>query len=487
MAPTRAAILECGATHAAFGLAAAGPAGDGLAEHRVETFPLASDRQEPVPPALVAALAALRAQVSHRGPVTLVLPASLLWARSVAVPPAAGAGRERVIRFEAARAIPYPLAEVVWDQVAPVGGATAAEVLVVAAKLAAVERLCAAVEAAGFPLGAVCPAPLVTLAAGRAALPEGGGLVLGLGARTTEVWGVTPEHARLRLLPFGLADCPDAAALAEQLGGEVTRTCPHLGFASPPAHVTVVTRADLPPGTREALATRWRATVETVSDWSDSHALAVAASLELAEDAARADLLPPVRRAERAWRRRLPWLAVAAGLALAALGPPVLRHRADAAASNRAAAILEAELAPLRVRAAQHRVQLERLADLRQRLAVLHGVEERRHRWVALLADLQDRLGTVEDVWLDRLEIAPGTGAAGEAAPLRLAITGRMLDQANPLARVSPETYGRVKALFARLAESPFVAEVQGERFDSEQPGLLRFDVVLVAAERQPL
>lgn len=486
MAPTRAAILECGATHAAFGLVEAGVGGAGLVEHAAESFAPGPDRLEPVPPGLVAALAALRTRVNYRGAVTLVLPASLLLVKSVAVPAVAGAGRARVIRFESARAIPYPLEEVVWDHVAPVGGEPAAEVLVFAAKLAAVERLCAAVETAGFAVAAVCPGPLVTLAAGRAALPSAGGLVLGCGARTTEVWSVTPHHARLRVLPFGSADFPEATALAGQWQGELARTWAHLGLAAPPAHVCLVAPAESAADLRAALVARWSGTVETVPGLPDSAAWVAAGSLIGGREPG-ADLLPPARVRERAWRRRLPALALAAGLALAALLPPIVWHRAEAAKARRAAEALEAELAPLRVRAAQHRQQRERLDALRERIAALRAVEERRYRWVALLADLQDRLGQVEDVWLDRLEIAPETGAPGETPALRLAIAGRMLDQTNPLARVSPETYGRVKALFARFAESPFVAEVRGERFDSDQPGLLRFEVVLVAADRQPL
>lgn len=484
MAPTRAAILECGANHAAFGLVESGSAGPALVEHAFESFPLAPDRLDPAPPALGEALAALRARVAHRGPVTLVLPASLLLVKPIAVPPVAGAARERVIAFEATRAIPYPLAEVVWDYFAP-PGAAASEVLVFAAKLVAVERLCAAVEAAGFAVAAVGPGPLVTLAAGRPALPAVGGILLGLGPRTTEVWGVAAPQARLRLLAFGWADFPDAASWAEQLAEELARTNAHLGVAGPTAGAWLVARTDLPTGIREALAARLRAPVELVPSKPDP--LALVPALTGTGGIPGADLLPPLRRRELTWRRRLPWLAVAAGLALASLAPPLVRYRAEAAEARRQARELEAELVPVRARVAQHRGQLERLADLRQRIETLRDVEERRHRWVGFLADLQDRLGQVEDVWLDRLEIAPGSGEPGATGPLRLAITGRMLDQANPLARVSPETYGRVKALFARMAESPFVAEVQGERFDSEQPGLLRFEVVLVASERAPL
>ncbi len=62
-----------------------------------------------------------------------------------------------------------------------------------------------------------------------------------------------------------------------------------------------------------------------------------------------------------------------------------------------------------------------------------------------------------------------------------------MLDKTNPLAKVSPETYRRVQALLASLVDSPFVAGIEAERFDNGQPGILKFDCVLVADPARPL
>jgi type IV pilus assembly protein PilM len=82
------------------------------------------------------------------------------------------------------------------------------------------------------------------------------------------------------------------------------------------------------------------------------------------------------------------------------------------------------------------------------------------------------------------MQVMPGADAD---APLRLAVSGRLLDRTNPLANVSPDTSRRVAELLARLAESPFVSAVEHERFDPGQPGVLRFDVVLISQPARPL
>jgi hypothetical protein len=66
-------------------------------------------------------------------------------------------------------------------------------------------------------------------------------------------------------------------------------------------------------------------------------------------------------------------------------------------------------------------------------------------------------------------------------------VSGRMLDKTNPRAIGSAEAARRVTRLFRSLTESPFVAAIESERFDARQPGVLRFDFVLVGRAAQPL
>ena len=194
------------------------------------------------------------------------------------------------------------------------------------------------------------------------------------------------------------------------------------------------------------------------------------------------NLLPPPLRRHESQRQRQPWLIAAAVLAVAALLPPVLYFRGVAAEARQKTEAIERELAPLRERDARNRANLRQLAGLQQQVAELQGVYDRRAGWLNLLSDLQDRLVRVEDVWLERMTVSSAPGA-----PLRLAVSGRMLDKTNPLSKVSPETFNRVKALLASIVDSPFIASVEGERFDNQQPGILQFDFVIVADPARPL
>ena len=74
-----------------------------------------------------------------------------------------------------------------------------------------------------------------------------------------------------------------------------------------------------------------------------------------------------------------------------------------------------------------------------------------------------------------------------KGAPLKIAVAGRMLDRANPVTRFSAEASARMKTLLHTLAESPHLSGVEGERFDSSQPGLLGFELVIVAEPTRPL
>jgi type IV pilus assembly protein PilM len=109
-------------------------------------------------------------------------------------------------------------------------------------------------------------------------------------------------------------------------------------------------------------------------------------------------------------------------------------------------------------------------------------VRHRRVGWLQLLGDLEQRMNRVEDVWLDKLSVIPMSGEG----PLRLAVSGRVLDQ-DHLNKGSVVTFQRIKTLAEALLESPFVEAIEEERFDRSQPGVLVFDWVLVMDAARPL
>ncbi len=504
----RTLIIDCGASRTTAGLFSRQGGRLRIDAYAAEIFPVETGGEDHWLGQTAAALGRLRLRIKTGGPAVLVLPAHLALTKLIKTPRVEPAQREKVIRFEAEQSIPYALADVVWDSVVASGPAPDLEVLLVAAKLEAVERLCAAAQAAGFEPRLVLPSPLATLAGFRLAQPASvePGLVLNLGARSATFLHVEGGRFVARTLALGVqsATAPgEVEALATRLAQEITRSVLHFRRQSGlenPVRVRLAGGAARRAGLAEALALKLKVPVEPLDVLGAveigggaarndvaAHAPALAdligaATTQLLPGQAVLNLLPPRLCRHEARRKRQPWLAVAAVLAVAALLPPLWHFRTVATEARRKEAAIEQELAPLREREARNRAHLEQLGELKRQIALLQDVHDRRAGWANFLGDLQERLVKVEDVWFERLAVASAPGA-----PLRLAVSGRMLDKTNPLSKVSPETFTRVKALLASIVDSPFVAAIEGERFDNAQPGILKFDFVLVADPARPL
>ncbi len=531
----RATILDCGASRTALGVFHR----QGrriICDHlAVETFPLTAVHEDNWLENTGAALSALRTRVKMAGPVVLVLPAHLVLTKFVRTPRVGPARREKVLRFEAGQNIPYQLAEVVWDSVVAGEGAEGLDVLLAAAKLEAVEPICAAVQAAGFELQQILPAALATLAAFRLKQPGQAetSLILNLGARSTTLLLVQPGRFAVRSLPLGGAsitqqiaenqDCDAGEAegiklsergagltadametFATRLTREIARSALHFrrqNDMAQPARIHLTGGGARLAGLAQALAARLKVPVEHLDAFGaielaggaapaddPGEALALtdlagAAATRLRSGQQGLNLLPPRWQERATLRRRLPWLVAAAALAVAALLPPALHYHVLAVVAGRKTAAIEQELVPLRERDARNRANLLQLAELRRQIGRLQDVRDRRASWLHLLVDLQERLGRVEDVWLEQLQVVPGTDGT-----LRLHLAGRLLDRTNPLARVSLGTSSRLNALLREIAVSPYVRVAEeGRRFDNSQPGVLQFEFVLAANPTQPL
>ena len=517
----------------------------------MEPHPLSGGRDDDWTEHTAAACAALRTRTKFRGDVILVLPGHLVLTKFIKTPRVDPAKRAKVVQFEAQQNIPYALTDVVWGHAVTGETDVDLDVMLCAAKLDAVEAVCAGAERAGFLPRAIVPAPLALAAAFRAA-PAGRSspaLVVEAGARTSTLLLADSRQIHTRTLALGghsitqqLAegqDCefadaeelklsarhaelvaPAVESFATRLAQEITRSALHFkrqSGAASPERVWLTGGSAALPQLGELLAARLNvpvaafdalAQVEIARPAADAGAAEAAGSLvsaigaatsQFAPDARQVDLLPPRLRSRESTRQRLPWLAAAAVLAAAALLPPLLHLRTWEATLRRQTSAVEAEIAPLRARESQNRRNLEQLATLQRQIAALQSVHDRRASWQTMLADLQERLVKVEDVWLEKLEVlpapppasttTPGTGpvVAPEPAPLRIAISGRMLDKTNPLSKVSDDVNRKVLDLLASLGESPFVSAVEGERFDASQAGNLRFDFVLVGQPQRPL
>ena len=216
------------------------------------------------------------------------------------------------------------------------------------------------------------------------------------------------------------------------------------------------------------------------------------------------DLLPPQVRKATEVRRRQPLFLASAVLASAALAMPAIHYRSEATALKREVEAIDSLLARPRAIQARNRESLRLIDEAKTQADSIGALVGTRSNWINFLSDLQRRLANVGDVWIDQLQVIRtteqtpqadagmfGVPAASNAVPvkmpLRLFVAGRLVDRKNPVSKVSQESTDRVRALMASLDGSPFIASVDNERYDTTQPGILRFEFTMAIDPERPL
>ncbi|TVR52904.1 MAG: hypothetical protein EA425_04120 [Puniceicoccaceae bacterium] len=222
------------------------------------------------------------------------------------------------------------------------------------------------------------------------------------------------------------------------------------------------------------------------------------------------NLLPPKVASQRSFRKQQPLLLGAALFLAGSVALPIISNNAAISAFDEKITNIEDILRPHQERDRVIREELERVQDLARKGEQIQRVALARTNWLDLLTDLQERLTAVEDVWLDSFELVRGGGggqaggpgggglfgaqpqqpqpqADAQASVLRIEIAGRLLDRNNPVSTVSEDSLNRVSSLLQSIADSTYIRAVVNERFDTSQPGILRFECVLEVDPRHPL
>jgi len=197
---------------------------------------------------------------------------------------------------------------------------------------------------------------------------------------------------------------------------------------------------------------------------------------------------------------------MAAFLLVAALGISIFGNKTKHAAYEEKVAGIESITAPVDQISRQIRLNMAAIDQAQQQMDAIKGLVETKSNWITFFSDLQDRLVDVEDVWLEKVQVIRGSGSAtlassflgggeetevgadsDQSKALRLNLTGRLLDKDNPVSRVSQDSFNRVKELLLSFEDSQFIVSVENERFNNRQPGILKFDFILVVNPRKPL
>jgi type IV pilus assembly protein PilM len=586
MRSPRILAVDVGAGHVACGVFTAGATGRLV----LQQFALEPHSADPAhesrwPVEIAQSLGAIAARQKISGVAALAVPGHLALTKFVKTPSVAKDKRHKIVAFEAAENIPYPLAEVVWDYAVVADDSFDLEVMLAAVKFDAMQALCDAADAAGFAVERATPAGLALCHAFRYNHPDVRQpvLVVNIGARSTHLLFLEAERFYLRTLPLagnavtlaiadelridfasaetlkvqvlsGQSDLPStspsraavqraAQAFTAKLQLEITRSTVnhrrHSGEAAPTA-IHLAGGGSLLAELPAALAEKLKVPVERLeplrnvdvsADARASGADAVAPVLAdlvglatrlVAQRESEPSLLPPAITENIAFRKRQPWFAAAAACAVLALLPPIFFFHGVVEMNQAKIAQVDDQLMPLRSVQTRNEDNLRQIDEAKKQIDALHAAYATKSNWINFFSDLQSRLVKVEDVWLDRLRIERdataegGVGAgdrrqgtvdtrhgAGDGAqptadasnqsasatqpPLRLKLSGRLLDVANPQSKVSSESLARAKQLVASFASSQFIASVENERFDTGQNGLLRFDFTLVINPQKPL
>ena len=477
------------------------------------------------------------------GYVTVVVPGFLLLQKSLKVPQVESEKQAQIVAYEAQSAIPYPLNEVIWDSQVMSSDGVEAEVLLFALRAEVASRIANLVSSTGLRPYAIQAAPLLDsqafLLAGGSATEEV--LILNVGARSTTLSFVGPGGANIQsanmggnLLtqgvsdntgqPFAAAEAlkvgyfsgvvhlsesdPQAAVLQansqqfiRRLSQDINRRLINIrrgAGARQPARILLTGRGALLPGLKEQLCETLRLPVEPFQPASVlmlgeevsqdlvrraqnqvSEVVGEAARLLLPQ-AAGVNLIPKDIAAQIAFSARQPKLLVAA--LLAALIPfPVWYVYSESAAHF---SDINARLTKNSRELSAHKTVL---TDTRTKtdtvLAVnreLESVVLARPNWLAFLADLQGRISSQPNTWVEemhvRREAQPAPPAPeGEPQPPPVTVTKVVLTVRFLLPEVQPKMphnakvmNARQKALLTALRESKFISEIPDQEIKGE-------------------
>ena len=186
------------------------------------------------------------------------------------------------------------------------------------------------------------------------------------------------------------------------------------------------------------------------------------------------DLLPKSHAWRLAFSDKKPWLKAAAGLFLGTGALIGFTFQGQSWNLQRKIELAHRQVGAMEASAQEIRTSYETFKALQSRDRSLDELHYQRLWYVMFLGDLQGRLNTVRNVWLESFNAVPDASGDGQ-----LRLTGSLLDRQNPLAAVSSDSRRQVETLLTSFQASPFIAAVEERRFDTSRPGILKFDVLL--------
>jgi len=466
---------------------------------------------------LIAFLRNARIQFRSVDSLTLTLAPHLAVTKVVHTPAVTGPKRTKIVEFEASQAIPSPLDEVCWDWRVMTEDSEGLEVCLAAVKAEVIHPILAAIAAAGSDVARVVPASLaVRMAFRHLRRAETGApaLVVCIGRSATQLVYLDSERFATRVLALGWAAKEDNAMMSgatelfvQRLNSEIVRSRVHFAQTSPAAQRSDIFLCGEGPlaslrlvlETGLACNVRLFDPIEDIIFARDSRdevaavdrttmvSLAGGAASTAVSDGDCINLVPAELQARRAFRRRQPALACAAGFAVLALVPPTIHLLREHGALRRSLGKCASEKQYLHAARQRGAAYESRLAAANHAAELLGHIEKIRTAWPVFLAEIERNLNSAGDLWLDSLIVRPSVPTVAslqssvEAGTVEIEISGRAVESVRELGEGESSTKlsEQVKQLLANFRASTLITAVRDERFESAGPGVLRFAMVL--------
>ena len=585
MSQAKKLVINCGASHlsvAVFSLS------NGIELVSYQTRSLACDLNDESQwlAATIGTLREILAQnSSFKGKARIILPGHLLLTKSIKVPLVEASRQAQIIAFEAQQSIPYPLSEVEWGKQVIADDGVESEVLVAAVKSDLATSLSRQMMSLGLQPEWVSAAPVLDYNTYRQAYPEISQetLIINMGSRSSNLIFANQEGFFIRNLGLGgnsltqsiadglqinfsqaeilkieylsdqLSEGDSRAAVVEKtcanfmarLSQDITRsivTYRQQRKGSAPQLILLTGKASLLNGLSEFLGEKQRVSVDyfdclknvELGNALDLEALQLdryqlseavgEVGRDVLQDSAGIDLTPKSIAESMAFSKKKPFLYLAVALLAVSFIPPILQYgqaTQQIQAATEKARISLAEIEGVADEIAQNIADAE---SLQSRLAGIEALVNSKFNWINFFSDLQQRMLSIEDVWLDDLKVDRSLIASEvveleegddlddfdddfeeedfqEEVPLlakptdyKLIVKGRLLIRQKQDADSAVLTEGiqsRIKALVEGMKESEFVESYTNLKIDFNpiRTGLklVPFEVTLNIDPEKPL
>ena len=487
--------------------------------------------------AAIAALASLVNAHDLKGRVTVIAPSFLLLQKPLKVPQVERARQAQIVAFEAQNAIPYPLNEVIWDSQLMASDGVEAEVLLFALRTEIATKIANMVTSTGLRPMSIQAAPLLDsqafrLAGGSAAEEV---LIVNVGARSTTLSFVGPSGVNIQsatniggnLLTQGVSDNtgqpfpvseaikvgyfsgviqlaesdPQVAILQanaqtfiRRLAQDINRRLINVRRGAngrQPARILVTGRGSQVPGLSEQLCETLRLPIE-VFDPSSVITLGTGINPEQLErakfqitevigEAARLTLSQPIGvnliprdiASQQAFDARKPRLLAAALLAAAAPWCIWFAFGEAERWNREQTTVIQGRQSELSVRRTAIQDSRKLADDLSAKTKELESVVLNRSNWPAFLGDLQSRVGTLKNTWIEEMHVKyealpTAPVAEGQPAPAPVMVTKVVISVRFLFAEVpfdlkqyrSQSEKAHIGRLLEVVRKSPYVSSV---------------------------